>query len=146
MSVTEALRENAAGTLRVTKGGVVSLLGDGAGDGGGVVLVGSRLKFAVIVTAVLPTMVQGAVPEHPPLVQPSKVEPEAGVADTVTELPEAYVPEQVVPQLIPAGELTTEPVPVPVSLTLTVMVDAVVIVASATAQTSLVYGDTLVAS
>ena len=91
LSVTEALRENAAGMLRVTEGGVVSLLGDGAGagDGGGVVLVGRRLKLAVIITGVLPTMVQGAVPAHPPLVQPSKVEPDAGVADTVIELPEA---------------------------------------------------------
>jgi hypothetical protein len=82
-------------------------------------------------------MVQGAVPAHPPLVQPSKVESDVGVADTVIELPEGYVPEQEAPQSIPTGALTTEPVPVPVLLTFTVMVDGVVVVEAAAAQTSL---------
>ena len=111
------------------------MVGDGEAEGGGV-LVGNRLKLAVIVTPVLLTMVQGAVPAHPPLVQPLKVESDVGVADTVMELPEGYAPEHEAPQLIPAGALTTEPVPVPVLLTLTVTVDGVVVVEAAAAQTS----------
>jgi len=53
-----------------------------------------------------------------PLVQldplhPAKVEPAAGVAVKVTDVPLLYVPEQVLPQLIPPGLLVTVPLPVP---------------------------------
>jgi hypothetical protein len=52
------------------------------------------------------------VPEQPPL-QPEKVEPAAGVAVSVTAVPEVKEVEQVAPQEIPAGELMTVPLPVP---------------------------------
>jgi hypothetical protein len=41
---------------------------------------------AVTVTALLPSTVQGPVPEHVPL-QPANVEPVAGVAVSVTSVP-----------------------------------------------------------
>jgi hypothetical protein len=61
------------------------------------------------------------VPEQAPL-QPVKVEPDAAVAVNVTVVPALNVAEQVVPQLIPAGELVTEPEPEPVLVTVSVCV------------------------
>ncbi|HTX52057.1 MAG TPA: hypothetical protein VMD08_01505 [Candidatus Baltobacteraceae bacterium] len=61
--------------------------------------------------------VQGAVPEHPPPLQPAKVDPPLGVAVKVTLVPLAKLALQVAPQLIPAGLLVTVPVPVPASVT-----------------------------
>ena len=52
--------------------------------------------------------VQSAFP-----VQPAKVEPVAALAVKVTVVPLLKVPEQVLPQLMPAGELVTVPLPVP---------------------------------
>ena len=92
-----------------------------------------KLKLAVIVTAVFPTKVHGTVPEQPPLVHPPNVEPAAGVAARVTELPEANVAEQKVPQLMPVGVLATVPVPLPVLLTVTVIL---VVVEAGAAQAS----------
>jgi len=63
-----------------------------------------QVVLAVIVT--LP--VEQPVPD-----QPAKVEPEAGVAVKVTAVPVLKVAEQVLPQLIPVGELVTVPLPVP---------------------------------
>ncbi len=54
---------------------------------------------------------------HPVPVHPAKVEPAAGVAVKVTTVPLVKVDEQVVPQLMPAGELVIVPVPVPVLTT-----------------------------
>ena len=54
--------------------------------------------------------------EQPVPDQPAKVEPEAGVAVKVTAAPLLKVAEQVLPQLMPAGELVTVPLPVPVLL------------------------------
>lgn len=74
----------------------------------------------VAVTAVgdVPTFtVQVPVPEHPPPLQEVNLEPAAGVAVSVTELPLLNSAEQVAPQLIPAGELLTAPDPVPASVT-----------------------------
>src|SRR5437773_11579873 len=53
------------------------------------------------------------VPEHPPPLQPVKVEPAAGVAVSVTAVPLVKLAEQVTPQVIPAGVLVTVPMPVP---------------------------------
>ncbi len=54
---------------------------------------------------------------HPVPVHPAKVEPDAGVAVRVTTVPLVKLEEQVVPQLMPAGELVMVPVPVPVLTT-----------------------------
>ena len=52
------------------------------------------------------------MPEHAPD-QPSKVDPDTGVAVSVTTVPELYASVQSEPQFIPAGVLTTEPIPEP---------------------------------
>jgi hypothetical protein len=57
--------------------------------------------------------VQVPVPVQPPPDQPAKTEPEAADAVSVTDIPGAYEALQVVPQLIPGGELVTVPLPVP---------------------------------
>src|SRR6266550_3954752 len=75
--------------------------------------------------------VQAPVPEHPPPLQPVKVEPAAGVAVSVTTVPLAKLAEQVAPQVIPAGELVTVPLPVPALLTVSAKV-AVTVVAAKT--------------
>ncbi len=54
---------------------------------------------------------------QPVPLQPAKVEPDAGVGVRVTMVPLVKVEEQVVPQVIPAGELVTVPLPVPASMT-----------------------------
>jgi hypothetical protein len=56
--------------------------------------------------------VHAPVPEQAPP-QPAKVEPAAGVAVSVTEVPWPYVSAQSAPQLMPAGEEVTVPLPVP---------------------------------
>src|SRR5204863_412582 len=60
---------------------------------------------------------QAPVPEHPPPLQPLKVEPAAGVAVSVTAVPLAKLAVHVAPQVIPTGELVTVPLPVPALLT-----------------------------
>ena len=64
------------------------------------------------VAAVTDTM-QVPVPEHPPPDQPVNVEPVAGVAVSVTDVPYVKLFEQVAPQLIPAGLDVTVPLPFP---------------------------------
>ncbi len=73
------------------------------------------------------------VPDHP-----AKVEPEAGVALSVTVVPLLRVVEQVLPQLIPAGLLVIVPPPVPALTTVRVkgVVEAAVV-----AQASGEYGE-----
>src|SRR5437773_1503636 len=79
--------------------------------------VAVTLVAAFIVTAhVVPE------PEQPPPLQPAKVEPPAGLAVSVTEVPELYEAEQVAPQLIPAGFEVTVPPPEPGLLTVSVNV------------------------
>jgi hypothetical protein len=63
-----------------------------------------QVVLAVIVTEPL---------EQPVPDQPANVEPEAGVAVKVTAAPLLKLAEQVLPQLMPAGELVTVPLPVP---------------------------------
>lgn len=60
------------------------------------------------------------VPAQGAPLQPANTEPGAGVAVIVTLDPELNRAEHVAPQLIPAGELATDPAPVPVKLTLIV--------------------------
>src|SRR5207249_6592909 len=81
-----------------------------------------RAKVAVTVVAALRVTVQVPVPEHPPPLQPVKVEPAAGVAVNVTAVPLAKLAVQVAPQLIPTGALVTVPLPVPAWLTVSAKV------------------------
>ena len=73
----------------------------------------ARLKVAVTLLA-LPrvTLQLLEVPEQAPL-QPANVLPAVACAVRVTCVLAAKLPEQVLPQLMPAGELLTVPLPVP---------------------------------
>jgi hypothetical protein len=71
-----------------------------------------RLKVAVTDFAAVIETVHEPVPVHAPL-QPPNVDPDAGVGVSVTEVPLLKVPEHVVPQSTPAGELVTLPLPAP---------------------------------
>src|SRR5436309_509193 len=79
-------------------------------------------NVAVTVVAALGGTVHVPVPEQPPPLQPLKIEPAAGVAVKVTEVPLANAAAQVVPQAMPAGALVTVPLPAPVLLTVSVKV------------------------
>ena len=58
--------------------------------------------------------------------QPAKVEPAAGVAVKMTEVPLLKAAEQVLPQFMPAGLLVTNPSPVPLLVTaLTILTESV---------------------
>jgi hypothetical protein len=95
-----------------------------------VYVTGVRLKVAVQLTELLTVMLpleQAASPD-----QPAKVEPLAATAERVTTVPLVTLVEQLLPQLMPAGELVTVPLPVPVRVTVTVKFAAGVV-----AQTSL---------
>ena len=67
-----------------------------------------NVAVQVVVAVIVTEPVEQPVPD-----QPAKVEPEAGVAVKVTAAPLLKVVEQVLPQLMPAGELVTVPLPVP---------------------------------
>jgi hypothetical protein len=73
-------------------------------------------KVAVTVVAAVSVTVQVPVPLQPP-VQPVKVEPVAGAADSVTTVPVVKEVEHVAPQEMPAGVLVTVPLPLPVLVT-----------------------------
>ena len=73
--------------------------------------------MAVTLWAPLMVTVQGAVPLHPPPLQPAKEDPPAAVAVRVTLVPLLKLAVQVAPQLIPAGLEVTVPVPVPLLVT-----------------------------
>jgi len=68
------------------------------------------LKVAVQVMLAFMVTVPVVQPEPD---QPANVEPAAGVAVKVTEVPLLKVAEQVLPQFMPAGLLLTMPDPVP---------------------------------
>lgn len=53
------------------------------------------------------------VPKQPSLSQPANVDPDAGVAASVTKVPSMKLAEQTDPQLMPAGLLVTVPLPPP---------------------------------
>ena len=78
---------------------------------------------AVTAVAAFSVTVHAPMPVHAPL-HPAKSEPRAGAADSVTELALGKLAVQVVPQLIPAGELETVPLPAPVRLTVSVWTDS----------------------
>jgi hypothetical protein len=73
------------------------------------------LVLNVAVTEVLLDSVtlQAPVPEQPPPDHPPNVDPEFAVAVRATTVPLAKLAEHVEPQLMPAGELLTDPVPLP---------------------------------
>jgi hypothetical protein len=88
-------------------------------------VIGMRLKAAVqlmlLLTVMLPVE-QAASPD-----QPAKMEPLAATGVRVTAAPLTKLLEQLVPQLMPAGELVTVPLPAPARLTVTVKVAAGVV-------------------
>lgn len=81
--------------------------------------VGAVLKVAVTAVAEVPTLtVQVPVPLQPPPLQPAKTEAtEFGVAVRTTDDPLSKLAVQVVPQLMPTGELVTLPLPAPARVT-----------------------------
>jgi hypothetical protein len=81
---------------------------------------GAEPKVAVTVWSEVSVRVQVPVPEHPPPDQPENTNPAAGVAVSVTCVPEANGALHVLPQSIPAGKLVTLPEPVPAFATVSV--------------------------
>jgi hypothetical protein len=101
------------------------------------VATGGKLKVAVqLLLALIVTVTAGVVAAQPVPAQLAKTEPVAGAAVNVTAVPLLKVPEQVVEQLIPAGELVMVPLPVPALVTARVKVCTG---ATGVAQTSAVY-------
>src|SRR5438309_12030516 len=74
---------------------------------------GSSTKRAVTVRSAVIFTRQPPLPEQAPD-QPANPEPRAGFAVSLTDFPLSKLWEQLVPQLMPAGELVTEPRPEPV--------------------------------
>jgi hypothetical protein len=70
-------------------------------------------NVAVTDSSALIVTVQVPVPEQPAPDQPANVEPESGLAVSVTIEPTAKLAEHVPPQSIPDGELVTVPEPNP---------------------------------
>src|SRR2546425_9172132 len=70
-----------------------------------------RVKVAVTVVAAESVTTQAPVPEHPPPLQPLKIELAAGAAVSVTVVPLVKLAEQVAPQVIPAGARVSGPLP-----------------------------------
>jgi phage tail protein X len=75
------------------------------------------LKVAVTDWLDVRVITHGAVPEHPPPLQPKKAKSVPGVAVSVTLVPVLKFAEHVPGQLIPAGLLVTVPVPTTVTET-----------------------------
>jgi hypothetical protein len=80
------------------------------------------LNVAVTLWAALIVTTHVPVPEQPAPDQPPNVDPEAGAAVRVTDVPVLKDAEQVEPQLMPAGALVTVPEPVPARVTVSVLV------------------------
>jgi hypothetical protein len=76
------------------------------------------LNVAVTAAGATTFMEHVPVPVHPPD-HPANVEPELGVAVSVTVVPLAKLALHVVPQLMPEGSLVTAPAPVPLFVTVT---------------------------
>jgi hypothetical protein len=75
--------------------------------------VAVELNAAVTVELVFPMSVHGAVPLQPPPLHPSKRDPEAAAAVSVTCVMLGNVSVQSLPQMMPTGTLDTVPAPVP---------------------------------
>ena len=71
------------------------------------------LKVAVTEVLLVSVTLHVPVPEQPPPDHPPKVDPAFGVAVSVTAVPLTKLAEQVVPHVMPAGELLTDPLPFP---------------------------------
>jgi len=80
------------------------------------------VKVAVTLRAADMETVHVPVPAQPAPLQPENVEPEVGVAVSVTDWLESYEAEHVEPQLMPAGLEETVPEPVPALLTVSAKV------------------------
>jgi len=96
------------------------------------------VNVAVTVVAAESATVQVPAPEHPPPLQPLKVEPAAGTAVSITAVPLVKLAAQVAPQVMPAGLLVTLPAPAPALETVSVKVGvnvAVTVVAAETVTT-----------
>src|SRR2546427_2730423 len=78
---------------------------------------GSSTKRAVTVRSAVIFTRQPSLPEQAPD-QPANPEPRAGFAVSLTDFPLSKLWEQLVPQLMPAGELVTQPPPEPLLHTL----------------------------
>lgn len=78
---------------------------------------GTILNDAVTSSFALIAITQVPVPEHPPPLQPANVEPDEGLALSVTFVPGAYLLEHVPGHEIPAGLLLTLPEPDPPTAT-----------------------------
>jgi len=101
-----------------------------------VLVTGWTLKVAVqLFPAFIVTeaSLQSASPVHP-----AKTDPEAAVTVRATTMPLLKLAEQVLPQLMPAGELDTAPVPVPAFATAS---ENVCIVVGVVAHASGLYGE-----
>src|SRR5262245_56215291 len=75
------------------------------------------LKVAVTVVVDEGATGQAAGPLQPPPLQPANVDPAEAAAVSVTATPLPQLAEHVVPQLMPPGELVTDPLPVPALIT-----------------------------
>jgi len=75
------------------------------------------LNVALTFSLALIATTQVPVPEQPPPLQPANVEPDEGVALSVTFVPGAYLLEHVPGHEIPAGLLLTLPEPDPPTAT-----------------------------
>jgi hypothetical protein len=73
--------------------------------------IGAGLNVAVTAESVFSVTAQLPAPEQPPPDQPLKIDPDAGVAVSVTVEPFVKGDEQAMLQSIPAGLLVTEPLP-----------------------------------
>ena len=71
------------------------------------------MNTAVAVVSLVIVILHVDDPLHPPPLHPANVDPEAGMAVSVTEVPVAKPAEQAAPQLIPVGVLVTVPFPDP---------------------------------
>ena len=78
------------------------------------------VKVAVTLAACVMLTTHAPVPAHPPPAQPANADDAAGVAVSVTCVPDAYASVQSAPHVMPAGADVTVPVPVPASATVNV--------------------------
>ena len=78
------------------------------------------VNVAATIVALVSVITHVPVPEQPPPLQPLNVEPVAGVAVSVTDVPKLYGSEQSLPQLIPAGDDVTVPTPLPARVAVSV--------------------------
>ena len=76
----------------------------------------SGTNVAVTEVFAASVIVQGAVPTQEAPVQPENADPAAGTGVRVIVEPESNGAVQLVPQLMPAGALVTDPVPLPASV------------------------------